>query len=366
MRIHFNKPSDWKTAYLHYWNAGHLLQRSKWPGITMSPDSDDCWYTADIPLQDKDSCWASMVFHDGAAHQTRDLSCRLLEAWFINQSFWDHNPDIYKWFVFPNGSPKAVVLSFDDGSKQDKLLISLFSFFHLKGTFHINSGLTHYDGKIPLETLAGVYQDHEVSAHSLTHPYLDGIEDIEALRFEVESDRLNLQDVCGYPVRGLAYPFGVYNHQLIRHLPEWGFIYARTTHDSHDFMSPANLLKWHPTCHHHMSLDFSHRFLSSEACQLQVFFVWGHSWELDGDSGGYNWHDMYDLCETLAARPVFWSAGAAEVAAYIGAIKRVEIDENGLPTFNPADNITVYLKVGDEVQAVQPGDSIKVFSPSTK
>jgi len=46
-----------------------------------------------------------------------------------------------KLFVrFPGFRDKAVTLSYDDGVRQDKRLISIMQKYGLKGTFNINSG----------------------------------------------------------------------------------------------------------------------------------------------------------------------------------------------------------------------------------
>lgn len=357
MRIHFRKPYDWDTAYLHYWNAGRNLMHGHWPGLKMEPDSQARWYSAEIPIQSQDGSWANLLFHDNQTHQTQDLSCRFAQAWVSNGNIWPYNPDVYKWFSFPNGNQKALVLSFDDGSKQDKLLIRLLESFQLKGTFHINSGLTHYPGKIPIETIHNVYRNHEISAHSLSHPYLDSIDDEDHLRHEVETDRLNLQDACGCPVRGFAYPFGVYTPHLVRQLPKWGFVYGRTVKDSNSFTPPADLYQWHPTCHHHKAHHLAQSFLSDSANRLEIFFIWGHSWELD-NSDGYNWHNMYDLCEILTSQQCIWSAGATEIANYLNAITRVELDTKGRPSFNPKDNETVFIKSKGTIRTIPPGNPI--------
>ena len=42
---------------------------------------------------------------------------------------------------FPGFKLKAVTLSYDDGVRQDKRLISIMQKYGLKGTFNINAGL---------------------------------------------------------------------------------------------------------------------------------------------------------------------------------------------------------------------------------
>ena len=54
------------------------------------------------------------------------------------------NPEIAKSAVriemlFPEGKTKALILSYDDGSKHDRELVKLMNKYHLVGTFHLNS-----------------------------------------------------------------------------------------------------------------------------------------------------------------------------------------------------------------------------------
>ncbi|MEZ5582410.1 MAG: hypothetical protein R3F37_06260 [Candidatus Competibacteraceae bacterium] len=51
--------------------------------------------------------------------------------------------------------------------------------------------------------------------------------------------------------------------------------------DTHAFSIPEAVLQWRPTCHHHRAMELK-RFLASTDTFLQVFAVWGHSYELDG------------------------------------------------------------------------------------
>jgi peptidoglycan/xylan/chitin deacetylase (PgdA/CDA1 family) len=116
-----------------------------------------------------------------------------------------------------NGKKKALTFSYDDAVSQDIRLIEIFNKYGLKGTFNINSMLlgqsttlvrdgveiTHNKNKP--EDIPYIYKGHEVSAHTLTHPHLPALSDKDVI-YQIEQDRLNLSDLVGYEVCGMAYP----------------------------------------------------------------------------------------------------------------------------------------------------------------
>lgn len=79
---------------------------------------------------------------------------------------------------------KAITFSYDDGVLQDIRFIELLNKYNLKCTFNLNSellgkpGLTSINGqriahyKIAPEDVKFIYEGHEISAHTLTHPNL--------------------------------------------------------------------------------------------------------------------------------------------------------------------------------------------------
>ena len=118
-----------------------------------------------------------------------------------------------------NGKNKAITFSYDDGTKQDIRLIEIFNKYDLKATFNLNSdllglsGTLEHTGKIIDHTknnaddVKYIYEGHEVAVHTLTHPNLTLLDDEEVLR-QVEQDRVNLSELVGYEVVGMAYPCG--------------------------------------------------------------------------------------------------------------------------------------------------------------
>ena len=122
-----------------------------------------------------------------------------------------------------NGKMKAVTFSYDDGVTQDIKPIHMLNKYNLKCTFNLNSELlgtggkfevhdqliSHY--KLEASDVKEIYEGHEVAVHTLTHPNLTTLDDVEVLR-QVRQDKANLEKLVGYDVVGMAYPCGGVNN----------------------------------------------------------------------------------------------------------------------------------------------------------
>ena len=117
-----------------------------------------------------------------------------------------------------NGKMKAITFSYDDCTTQDIRLVELFNKYGIKATFNVNSellgtpneltrkGVKVGHNKLPADEIAEVYKGHEVAVHTLTHPYLQSIEDDNEIIRQIEEDRKNLEKLVGYEISGMAYP----------------------------------------------------------------------------------------------------------------------------------------------------------------
>lgn len=193
---------------------------------------------------------------------------------------------------------KAVTFSYDDGITQDIRLIELLNKYGLKCTFNLNSELLGHKGilwrenqriahyKIHPEDVRYVYDGHEIAVHTLTHPLLPKLDTAEIVR-QVEQDRLNLSELAGYEVVGMAYPGGGINNdervaQIIRE--QTAVQYSRTTICTGNFAPQQNLHRFNPSAYH---LDFDrlmelgNAFLELQPTTPQIFYIWGHSYEMD-------------------------------------------------------------------------------------
>lgn len=227
-----------------------------------------------------------------------------------------------------NGKMKAVTFSYDDGVLQDTRLIELLNRYGLKCTFNLNSELlgkggylkreglriAHY--KVKPEDVAMLYEGHEVAAHTLTHPRLPDQTDDEVIR-QVEEDRKNLSALVGYEVQGMAYPGGGVNNdervaELIR--AHTGVRYARTIKSTHTFDLQENLYRFNPTVYHlewEKMEALCDQFIGLQPETPQLFYIWGHSYEMDFDSS--NWQRLEDFFKKISNRDDIFYGTNSEV-----------------------------------------------------
>lgn len=212
---------------------------------------------------------------------------------------------------------KAVTFSYDGGALQDIRLIELLNQYGLKCTFNLNSGLLGtsqimtWHGKqcktykISPQDVRQVYAGHEVAVHTLTHPNLTTLEDGEIIR-QVEQDRKKLSELAGYEVVGMAYPCGGINHdarveKIIRE--HTGIRYSRTITNTDSFAPQPELLHIDPNVYHlewERMFRMAEEFLAMEAETPKMFYVWGHSYELDY-APDY-WRRLEDFFQLISGR----------------------------------------------------------------
>ncbi len=212
---------------------------------------------------------------------------------------------------------KAITLSYDDGVVQDIRLTEMLNQYGLKATFNINSELLgtprimerttgrvcHY--KVSPEHAREIYRGHEVAVHTLRHNNLTKLEDSEVIR-TVEEDRKNLSALMGYEVVGMAYPCGGVNNDdrvaaLIK--KHTGVRYARTITNTDSFDPQENLFRFDPNaaqCQWDRVMEMAERFFALETDKPQIFYVWGHSYEMDFKSD--NWVRMEEFCKFVSGR----------------------------------------------------------------
>ena len=199
-----------------------------------------------------------------------------------------------------NEKKKAITFSYDDGVTQDIRLIELFGKYGMKATFNLNSELLGNHGELIREgktvshiknrpeDIRAIYDGHEVAVHTLTHPLLPAIEsDAEIIR-QVEADRINLSELVGYEVVGMAYPCGGQNNddrtaKIIKE--RTGVKYARALETNGSFDTQKNLFRFQATCYHHKEwekmFELGEKFLNLKTDKPQIFYIWGHAYEFD-------------------------------------------------------------------------------------
>ena len=246
--------------------------------------------------------------------------------------------------LFPGGKSRALTLSYDDGVGQDVKLMNILRGHGMKATFNLDSGKMGVGGvradgvevrRMLPEEVKEAYYGFEVAVHGYTHPFLTLMPKDMVAR-EVAKDREELEKLTGYPVRGMAYPYGAYHQELIEQLKAMGIVYARTANSTGGFSLPADFLAWHPTCHHNAPdlMDLCDRFLNKKNYNPhEVFYLWGHSYEFDADK---NWDLIERFCEKMAGHEDIWYATNIEIYEYIDASRRLVSSCDGRILYNPS------------------------------
>lgn len=250
--------------------------------------------------------------------------------------------------LFPGGKSKVFTLSYDDGVIQDRRLAQLFRDHGLKCTFNLGSGLLGHQeivrapgrpeldvSKVSPEEVPTVYATHEIAGHALYHSSIDSVGTPLAMR-EICLDKEALEKLAGRPLRMFAYPFGRYDDEAIELLRLAGYQGARTVRSTHSFDLPQNFLVWDPTCHHDdpRLMELARQFVSGHGFGPQLFYVWGHAYEFDGNN---NWHVIEELADFMGQQSdKVWFATNGEIMAYLDAYRRLEYSVDGSMIYNPS------------------------------
>ncbi len=256
------------------------------------------------------------------------------------------------FMLFPQGKPKALTFSYDDGPKEDRALVALFNKYNLKGTFNLNSQWlinreSNGDMGVRASEVKELYAGHEVAVHGLTHPFLERLP-VDAMMYEILKDRENLEKISGQIVRGMAYPFGTYNDDVVRVARDAGIRYSRNCGTHHSFKIDRDWLRMPSTCHHaderlfELAEKFTNRTPPERWTEIEgwLFYVWGHSYEFRCDE---DWNRIEQFFKVVSNRDDVWYATNIEIYNYITAYDSLEFSTDMSIVHNPSA-IDVWLK----------------------
>ena len=224
--------------------------------------------------------------------------------------------------LFPGGRDKALTMSYDDGRTADRRLVEIFNANGIRGTFHLNSEKLDTPDYISAREVKALYQGHEIAAHTCTHPFLGQLPERMQLQ-EILGDRERLEELAGYPVTGMSWPYGSFSDDVIRMARACGIVYSRTVHSTGGFDIPADFMRWDPTAHHGEDLDrLWERFQDAHRNDMRLFYIWGHSYEFDLD---HSWERMEAFCEKAGGHADVWYATNGEIKAYLDALHSLAV-----------------------------------------
>ena len=278
---------------------------------------------------------------------------------------------VRKYFTFPGFKYKAVTLSYDDGVRQDKRLISIMKQYGLKGTFNINGGLFSNElsdvqkGRMTSDEAYELYTSSgmEVAIHGYKHIHLANVDSAIAT-YEVVNDRVELERMFDTVIKGMAYAFGNYSDSVVDILKKCGISYSRTVVSTEKFDIPGDWLRLPATCHHNnpklMQLAelFNDGVGQSDKWKKtpRLFYLWGHSYEFDNND---NWDVIENFAEYMGGRDDIWYATNGEIYDYVEAFDRLRFSADGALVHNPTA-ITLYLENGDAKYVISPGETVRI------
>ncbi|MBQ6371731.1 MAG: polysaccharide deacetylase family protein [Oscillospiraceae bacterium] len=227
---------------------------------------------------------------------------------------------------------KFFTVSFDDGTEQDIRVTELMRKYGIRGTFNLSSGLFGQQSGIiertvreslpgggerqikvryahnilPMEEAQRLYAAEfiETAGHGAHHLHQAGL-GRKALKEEIADDALRLSEIFGKKVSGHIFPYGEYDEDCISVMREAGLCYGRLACSGSpdtDFRLKTDRGIIRPTCRitDHFAFPLLQRFISTEAEDDLVFFIWGHSYELDyGTQYACDWH-LEEIFKTAA------------------------------------------------------------------
>ncbi len=282
----------------------------------------------------------------------------------------------YRFLRFPGGKAKAVTFSYDDGDRGDLRLAETINKYGIKCTFNINSGFIAKepgDKKLSKEEIQKYILDagHEVAVHGEVHRAPGKVRPIEFIT-DVLNCRLQLEEMFGRTIRGMAYPDsgitrmmpGMDYENISQNLKDLDIVYSRTLGQDNDlFMLPDDWYAWMPTAHHvnpnavhyakkFVEMDVEKRYVAETNPRL--YYLWGHTFEYDRND---NWELLDELCEILGGHDEIWYATNMEIYDYVTAYNSLVYSADGTRVYNPT-LMDVWFVVDGKHYMVKSGEEI--------
>ena len=281
----------------------------------------------------------------------------------------------YSFLRFPNGKPKALTLSYDDGCRQDVRFAKLITKYGLKCTFNLNSQeLKGGDGLTVDEVKELILANgHEIAIHGYFHRGEGYIRPIEGI-VDVLECRKELERKYDRIVRGMAYPdcgitawaSNTSYERVKSYLVDLDIAYSRTLGGDNDYFAlPIDWHKWMPTAHHNnpkimeyidkfVSMDVSKGYIATRSPKL--FYLWGHSYEFDRDGG---WEHAEEICKRLSGKDDIWYATNIEIYDYVQAYNSLVYNAEFTKIYNPS-LFTIWLEIDGKMYSIKSGETINI------
>ncbi len=273
----------------------------------------------------------------------------------------------YTLMRFPNWKNKAVTLSYDDGTQNDKRLVEILNRYGLKCTFNLNAGrLGKNTWNMSEADVLALFKDspHEVAAHGFKHFSLTEVDSAAAVNDVIE-DRKALEKLFGRVIKGMAYANGSVDDKVVEILKQCGISYARTTVSTENFNMTDDWLKMPATCHHKNPrlMELAKQFVEGKeptyfwAKNPKLFYLWGHSFEFANDD---NWEVIEEFAKYIGGREEIWYATNGEIYEYAKAFERLEFSADFKRVYNPSVKEVFFVTADDKNVSVKAGETVEI------
>ena len=304
---------------------------------------------------------------DNAQSKTSDNGTGNISSEDTEEKYEDRSKMNF-YITYPDYNTKAFTISYDDGTIQDKKIMSLARKYGVGVTFAPNtawwgsSGWMEHEGytvwvqRPTKEEIATFYNGFEIASHTATHVMLAEVDDATILR-EVKEDMDYMEKLTGQRAIGMCYPGNSYNEHVMEVLQSYGIIYGRSAASVYKFELPENFMEWFPTCHdaYPGMNELVEKFLNKKSHTLLCYYVWGHAYELDKPSlieGTTRWENLENLFRTMGTSGTVWCATNGQIASYVLAARECEKTEEYF--YNRSDSV-IYAMHGDYKLEIAPG-----------
>lgn len=264
------------------------------------------------------------------------------------------------WF---GAKDRAITFSFDDGRYEDYRLIAIMNSLGLKGSFHISNPGFLTSNNFQEEPLVSpndyknLYEGHEISCHMENHPFPTR-QPNEAIRAEILNNKIFLEKYCGYPVRGMSYPYSDFNNRVIEQCRAVGMEYSRTAYDTMAFTVPEDFMHWNPTCHFtHLNEELVQNFYKPMNFDgMRLLYVWGHSYEINTEE---KWVNTESKLKLISKKNDVWYATNIQIYDYIQALRNLKFSTECTSVYNPSST-DVWIRVDHVAVPIPAGTTISL------
>jgi len=141
-------------------------------------------------------------------------------AW-LKKSGW-RGLNVGEALRFPAGP--GVCITFDDGCETDLAAAApVLREFGFNATFYLTAGFLGTPGYLNASQVRDLdAQGFQIGCHSMTHPYLSDLTELE-LKREVADAKLQIEQIVGHAIEHFSCPGGRYNQRTLQMARQAGF-----------------------------------------------------------------------------------------------------------------------------------------------